>query len=213
LKNLLGYGLLTRIARNGAVLSQIVFIVFISPKIKKNCGMGFWNVLYSKHMKNTCISEMSKGKEAVIAFPGGAQVAGLVFIPTASPDHDGPMRAVEWLNSEDDFFPFQARGEGGLALVNKRNVVCLTAYHERDSGGYDEVDGALRRAVRVEALRDVFSGRMVIDTPGGTYGVLDALNDGRRFIYLLDGGKEIHINKNFITKAVEIESSESAGTV
>jgi hypothetical protein len=152
-------------------------------------------------------------KEVVIEFPGGAQTAGVVFIPMAAPDHDGFMRLVEWLNGGDEFFPFKARGEEGPLIVNKRCVISLTAYHERDSGDRDEIDDAAKRAVRVETQFGDFEGQLVVDTPYHKHRALDVLNDGKRFIYLLGSGKEIHINKKFITKAVEIESSDSAGTM
>ena len=152
-------------------------------------------------------------KEAVIEFPNGQQSAGLVYLPAAAPDHDGAMRLVEWLNAPEPFFPFRIHGEEGTVLVNKHIVLSLTAYHDRDSGDYDEVDDARKRGVRVETLRGVIEGRMIVDTPYHKRRVLDVLNGGKRFIFLLDSGKEVHINQNFIIKAMEIEGDQSAGTV
>ena len=152
-------------------------------------------------------------KEAVIEFPNGQQSAGLVYLPAAAPDHDGAMRLVEWLNAPEPFFPFRIHGEEGTVLVNKQIVLSLTAYHDRDSGDYDEVDDARKRGVRVETLRGVIEGRMIVDTPYHKRRVLDVLNGGKRFIFLLDSGKEVHINQNFIIKAMEIEGDQSAGTV
>jgi len=153
-------------------------------------------------------------KEAVIEFPNGCQSAGLVYLPTAAPDHDGAMRLVEWLNAPEPFFPFRIHGEEEAVLINKHLVMSLTAYHDRDSGDYDETtDGTSRRAVRVETLRGVVSGRMIVDTPYHKRRVLDILNSDKRFIFLLDSGKEVHINKIFIIKAMEIEGDQSAGTL
>ena len=152
------------------------------------------------------------GRMVVIELIGGAQLGGLVFIPSAAPDHDGTMRLVEWLNAQGDFFPFQPRGEEGYAVINKRGVLCLTAYHERDSEDFDLTDGSTCKcAVAIEAAGQSFAGQLIIDTPYNNRRVLDVLNDGKQFVYLLESGKEVHINKTFIVQVVETESPATVG--
>ncbi|MDR0330950.1 MAG: hypothetical protein LBH93_04490 [Chitinispirillales bacterium] len=146
------------------------------------------------------------GRMVVIELMGGAQLGGLVFIPSAAPDHDGTMRLVEWLNAAGDFFPFQAHGEEGHAVLSKRGVLCLTAYHERDSDDYDLTDGTCKCGVAIEAGGQSFAGQLIVDTPYNNRRVLDVLNDGKQFVYLLDRGKEVHINKAFIIKVTETGS-------
>ncbi|MCL2219495.1 MAG: hypothetical protein FWC23_05780 [Chitinispirillia bacterium] len=149
-------------------------------------------------------------KEVVIQLPGGAQSAGMVYLPTAAPDHTGPMRLVEWLNSPEIFFPFRDRSGTDPVLINKDNVIILTAYHDRDTGEYDETDDTYKRGVRIEIHPgEVIEGRMVIDMPYNRNRALDVLNDPRQFIYLIDSGKEVHINKRFIVKAVETDTEEA----
>jgi len=147
-------------------------------------------------------------KEVVLEFPGGSQTVGMAYIPAAAPDHAGPMRLVEWLNGPDRFFPFRVRGEVDPILVNKENVFVLTAYHDRDSGEFDEIDASQKRGVHIITLYgSSVTGNLVIDMPYNRNRALDVLNGEREFIFLLDSGKEMHINKRFIVKAVEAEEA------
>jgi len=147
-------------------------------------------------------------KEVVIEFSGGVQTAGFVFLPAAAPDHAGAMRLVEWLNGPDKFFPFQIQGAAASVIVNKDNILNMTAYHDRDSGDYDEIDDSHKCGVRLETPHGHYSGNVVIDMPYYRHRVLDALNGDRPFIYLLDGGKEVHVNKKFIVKARELGNEQ-----
>jgi hypothetical protein len=148
-------------------------------------------------------------KEVIVEFPDGVQTAGFVFIPTASPDHDGVMRLVEWLNGADRFFPFKVRGGDDSAIVNKDNILSLTAYHDRDSGDYDETDDSHKCGVCVETQLRSFCGQMIVDMPSNKLRALDVLNSAVPFIFLLDSGKEVHINKRFIVKVMEAKAAES----
>jgi hypothetical protein len=144
-------------------------------------------------------------KEVVIEFLDGVKAGGVVFIPPAAPDHDGAMRLAEWLNDADAFFPFKAHGEGEPVLVNKQNVLSLTAYHDRDSDDYDETNGVPKLYVRVETPYGKVEGDMILDMPENKLRALDVLNSEGRFVFLVDGGREVHVNKKFITKATEVE--------
>jgi|TergutMp193P3_1026864.scaffolds.fasta_scaffold19213_2 hypothetical protein len=142
-------------------------------------------------------------KEVVIEFLDGVQTAGLVFIPSSAPDHDGPMRLVEWINGAEDFFPFKVHGGGDSVLINKQNVLHLSAYHDRDYGDYDEIDDTQKFRVRVETPHGHLSGYLVMDVPINKLRALDVMNNERQFVFLVEGGKEVHINKRFIVKAME----------
>jgi len=143
-------------------------------------------------------------KEVVIEFLDGVQTAGLVFIPSSAPDHDGSMRLVEWINGADDFFPFKVHGGGDSVLINKRNILHISAYHDRDNSDYDEVDGTRKFRVRVETPHGHLSGDLVMDVPVNKLRALDVMNNDRRFVFLMESGKEVHINKSFIVKVMEI---------
>jgi len=143
-------------------------------------------------------------KEVVIEFLDGVQMAGFVFIPSAAPDHDGPMRLVEWINGTEDFFPFKVHGGGDSVIINKRNMLHLSAYHNHEDGYYDEVDVTPKFHVRVETPNGCLSGDLVMDMPVNRLRALDVMNDERRFVFLVESGKEVHINKQFIVKVVEI---------
>jgi len=144
------------------------------------------------------------GKEVIIEFLDGVQTAGLVFIPSSAPDHDGPMRLVEWINGTEDFFPFKVHGGSDSVLINKRNVLHLSAYHDRDNGDYDEIDDTQKFHIRVETPHGRLSGYLVMDVPVNKLRALDVMNNDRRFVFLMDSGKEVHINKSFIVKVMEV---------
>lgn len=146
-------------------------------------------------------------KEIALQFPDGQLVPGLVFIPASAPDHDGPMRLVEWLNDGTAFFPFKPHGEETPVLVSKANVLTLTAYHERDRGDDGEIDEAYRISVRVYTAGNLFEGQIVADMPYYKNRALDILNRADAFVFLLNDGREIHINKKYIVRAMEIEKA------
>ncbi|MCL2183781.1 MAG: hypothetical protein FWB85_09970 [Chitinispirillia bacterium] len=149
-------------------------------------------------------------KEVAIELGGGTQAAGMVYLPAGAPGHTGAMRLVEWLNGPEQFFPFRLRGEIDTIILNKENLLALTAYHDRDSGEYDEIDDSLKCGVSIDTLHgSTIEGKLVIDMPHNRNRALDVLNGERQFIFLLDSGKEVHINKRFIVKAVETETEEA----
>ncbi len=134
----------------------------------------------------------------------GRIFAGRIFIPAASPLHDGPTRIEEWMNAAGSFFPFLADESGSPVLMNKREVLVLSATVP-DTGLLEEpdLDSPVRR-VRVEAEKRRLEGNLVIDMPPGHLRVLDYLNRAEPFLLLHEGAVRHLIQKERVTRVIEV---------
>ena len=56
----------------------------------------------------------------------GRKLAGRIFVPAAASKHTGAMRAEEWMEEGQPFFPFLADGAPSSVILNKRQVVALS---------------------------------------------------------------------------------------
>lgn len=134
----------------------------------------------------------------------GRRFSGRVFIPTASPSHDGPTRPEEWLNDGSGFFPFIPDGEEAPVLMNKREILVLTVLAPAAAGALGEdLDSPLVR-VRVEAESRRLEGELLIDMPPNHLRVLDYVNRAEPFLLLREGGIRHLIQKERITRVIEV---------
>lgn len=132
----------------------------------------------------------------------GRRFNGRVFIPTASPSHDGPTRPEEWMNASPAFFPFVPDGEDAPVLMNKREILVLTVL--APAGVEDgDLDSPLVQ-VRVEAESRRLEGELLIDMPPNHLRVLDYVNRAEPFLLLREGSIRHLIQKERITRVIEV---------
>jgi hypothetical protein len=134
----------------------------------------------------------------------GRVFSGRIFVPAASPLHDGPTRPEEWLNEPSSFFPFLADESERPVLMNKRELLVLSvSVPKGPQGETADADSPVRR-VRVEAEKRRLEGELVIEMPPGHLRVLDYLNRAESFLLLREGGIHHLIQKERITRVIEI---------
>ena len=132
----------------------------------------------------------------------GRVATGRIFVPASAHNHDGPMRAEEWMNEPTDFFPFLADDAEAPVLLNRHEVLVLTVPAHADAG--DVVPGeALEREIVVDCRGRLLSGKVVIDMPEANRRVLDVLNRPGRFLTLRDGARHHLVQKDRITRVQE----------
>lgn len=134
----------------------------------------------------------------------GRIFAGRIFVPAASPIHDGPTRPEEWMNDGSSFFPFLADDSERPVLMNKREVLVLSvAMPGNQPAEALDSDSPVRR-VRVEAEKRRLEGELVIEMPPGHLRVLDYLNRAEPFLLLREGEIRHLIQKERITRVIEL---------
>jgi hypothetical protein len=132
---------------------------------------------------------------------------GRVFLPATAASHPGAMRAEEWMNDPQPFFPFLPDGEGSPVILNKDQLVVVTvaASADRDET-LDEVGAPVRRvSVECGALR--LSGEVVVDMPANHSRVLDLLNRPGAFLNVRDGERHHLVAKARITRVSEAQAA------
>ena len=133
----------------------------------------------------------------------GRSFRGRVFVPALASRHTGPMRLEEWLNEPARFFPFLPDDGDKPVLMNKREVLVMTFAAPAAEADVEEPESPHRRvAVECEARR--LEGVLVIDMPAHLSRVLDCLNRSQMFLTLLDEGRHHLIQKERITRVLEI---------
>ena len=126
-------------------------------------------------------------------------LVGKVFIPDQARQHEGPMRAEEWMNQATGFFPFVPDGERRARILNKRYVVVLTVDHDGD----EEEFGIPRRVV-VECGTLRLEGIIYVEMPEHASRLLDWANRPEPFLVVHEGGKRHIVQKNRITLLSEV---------
>jgi hypothetical protein len=133
----------------------------------------------------------------------GRSFRGRVFVPALASHHTGPMRLEEWLNEPLQFFPFLPDDADAPVLMNKREVLVMTFAAPPPDDDNPEPESPHRRvAIECEARR--LEGVLVIDMPSHLSRVLDCLNRAQMFLTLLDGDLHHLIQKERITRVLEI---------
>jgi hypothetical protein len=135
---------------------------------------------------------------AEIACADGRTFAGRVFIPAHATNHAGPMRPEEWINQPAAFFPFLPEDVGTPVLLAKRTVLVVTL------GAGDASDRGVKRRVAVECGDRRLEGVLYIDMPEQSRRVQDYLNRPDPFLSLLEGNRRHLLQKDHITRVIEI---------
>jgi hypothetical protein len=133
----------------------------------------------------------------------GRTATGRIFVPASAHNHDGAMRAEEWMNEAGSFFPFLADDAEGPVLLNRHEVLVLTVPAHADAGGVLEGSGPHEAEVVVDCRGRRLSGTVVIDMPEEHRRVLDYLNRPGRFLTLRDGARHHLVQKDRITRVKE----------
>jgi len=132
----------------------------------------------------------------------GRRFTGRIFIPTASPNHDGPTRPEEWMNDPALFFPFVPDGGEKPVLMNKREILVLTVLAPWTEESAPVENPVVR--VRVEAESRRVEGDLYIDMPPNHLRVLDYVNRPELFLLLREGDVRHLIQKERITRVIEV---------
>ena len=142
-----------------------------------------------------------------IRYTEGRAIAGRIFVPATALRHQGPMRADEWVNETDRFFPFLPNDSRQSVLVNKAAVLAIivpagaTGATEPDSS---EVVPVPERVISIECGGATFQGVITLDMPAHHSRVLDYLNLPTGFLPLRVGDRHHLINKRHITRVIEV---------
>ena len=147
------------------------------------------------------IPRLLRAAELLIA--DGRVLRGRVFLPATAASHAGAMRAEEWMNDPQLFFPFLPDGEGSPVILNKDQLVVMTvaASADRDET-LAEVGAPLRRvSVECGALR--LTGDVLVDMPANHSRLLDVLNRPGAFLNVRDGERHHLVSKARITRLSE----------
>jgi hypothetical protein len=142
--------------------------------------------------------------EVEILTADGRAFHGRIFVPDVAATHRGPMRAAEWMNDTEGFFPFRPADGSGSFLLNRNEVLVVTVPAEADADLDDPEESAgARKRVIVECRDRRFEGDVRIDMPPHLSRVSDFLNNPDPFLIVRDGARHHLIRKARITRVVE----------
>jgi len=141
---------------------------------------------------------------AEVLFADGQVVLGRIFVPAAASTHPGPMRAEEWMNDPEAFFPLLPDQADKPVIVNKRQVLVLVVSEDPGPGEPDEAGFVLERRIVVECGGRRVEGKVSIDMPEHQCRVLDYLNTPKPFLTLRDEGRNHLIQKSQITRVTDV---------
>jgi hypothetical protein len=140
---------------------------------------------------------------AEVVLADGRRFRGRIFVPTAAHDHDGSMRAEEWMNEAVDFFPFLLDDASSPVLLNKRELVVLTVPASADRDATLDGMPLPQRRLALECGARRLEGTIVIDMPENHSRVVDYLNRPGAFLTLRDGDRHHLVAKARITRVTE----------
>ena len=133
----------------------------------------------------------------------GRRFQGRIFIPAASPVHEGPTRTEEWINEAPSFFPFLPHDGQGPFLLNKREVLVLSVEEPPEDGPEGKAESPVRH-VKIEAESRRLEGELVLEMPENHLRVLDYVNRTEPFLALREGAVLHLIQKERITRVTEV---------
>jgi hypothetical protein len=142
-------------------------------------------------------------RAAEVLCADGRVLRGRVFLPATAASHPGAMRAEEWMNDPQPFFPFLPDGEGSPVILNKDQLVVVTVAASADHDETLDAVGAPVRRVSVECGALRLAGEVVVDMPANHTRVLDLLNRSGAFLNVRDGERHHLVAKARITRVSE----------
>jgi len=138
---------------------------------------------------------------AEVTCADGRTFAGRIFVPAAASRHSGPTRPDEWINEPLPYFPFLPDDATVPVMLNKYTVLVVTVQEDEAQG---EEPLGIQRRVAVECGARRLEGMLQIDMPENQRRVLDCLNRFELFLTLRDGPRRHLVQKQHITRVVEI---------
>jgi hypothetical protein len=142
-------------------------------------------------------------RAAEVLCADGRVLRGRVFLPATAASHPGAMRAEEWMNDAQRFFPFLPDGEGSPVILNKEQVVVVTVAAASDRDETLEAVSVPTRRVSVECGALRLSGEVLVDMPSNHSRVLDLLNRAGAFLNVREGERHHLVAKARITRVSE----------
>jgi hypothetical protein len=142
-------------------------------------------------------------RAAEVLCADGRVLRGRVFLPATAASHPGAMRAEEWMNDPQTFFPFLPDGEGSPVILNKEQLVVLTVAAAADRDETQDAVGAPLRRVSVECGSLRLVGDVLLDLPVNHSRVLDLLNRPGAFLNVREGERHHLVSKVRITRVME----------
>ncbi len=138
-----------------------------------------------------------------VLLSGGERLQGLLHLPLDAAEHGGPPSLAEWLNGPEAFFPFKPEGRDECLLLNKREVLTITA--AAGTGAPDAPEGVdlPRRSVTVELEGFRYNGVVTVDMPENHSRTLDIFNRHESFVTLHDGEVDHVINKLHVARVTD----------
>jgi hypothetical protein len=141
---------------------------------------------------------------AEVSCADGRQFPGRIFLPATASGHVGVMRAEEWMNEPQDFFPLLPDGARTPIILNKSEVLVVTVPASADHDVVLEETHTPERRVAVECGGLRLEGTIVIDMPEAHSRVLDYFNRPGAFLTLRREDRHHLVCKARITCVLEI---------
>jgi hypothetical protein len=141
---------------------------------------------------------------AEVSCADGRQFPGRIFLPATASGHVGVMRAEEWMNEPQDFFPLLPDGARTPIILNKSEVLVVTVPASADHDVVLEETQTPERRVAVECGGLRLEGTIVIDMPEAHSRVLDYFNRPGAFLTLRREDRHHLVCKARITCVLEI---------
>ena len=149
--------------------------------------------------------------EAALTLTTGATVRGCFFLAGSSASHTGPERAVDLLNDETGFFPFDLGTEGApqTALYNRSQIVMVALTGDTTEAQLDPAYSvATERSVRILlSIGRSVEGRVRIYRPSGRDRLSDYARTPEVFRYVETAGGTVIINADHIVELRETTES------
>ncbi len=146
--------------------------------------------------------------ESTVICSNGHELHGRIFVPEVASQHQGPMRAEEWINQKDSFFPFLPDDAQKAVILNKCQVLVLTVAADSDPNDLPEEASIPRQAVSIELSGMSISGTVFLDMPANHERVLDVLNGQGAFLPVHEGMKHHLVAKRAIIRVNETEGEQ-----
>ncbi len=130
----------------------------------------------------------------------GLRISGETFLQLQGVYLTGPQRVGEILNDEEIFLP--VRSSNQVQLVNLEQVVSVSLSAELE---FDPLMAlGEEHQVRVEpVVGDTAEARIFVNLPGNKSRVKDFLNQKKRFLPFLQGGRVIYFARKRILRVTD----------